>query len=171
MSSPEILIRRLEPADAAELRELRLESLSAFPAAFATDLSEEELRPAESFAEMLARPQDELAVFGAFADRDLAGMAGFTREAPLKLRHKALLWGVYVRPERHGLGLGRALVEAVIGHARGRVLLLQAHVSTTNTSARRTYFGLGFKGWGVERRALRADGVWHDDEHIVLELD
>lgn len=171
MSSPDVLIRRLIPADAMALRELRLESLSAFPAAFATDLSEDAARPVDSFAEMLARPAEEQAVFGAFVDGELAGMAGFAREARAKMRHKALMWGVYVRPAHHGLGLGRTLVEAVIAHARGRVGLLQACVSTTNESARRTYFGLGFKSWGVERRALLVDGQWFDDEHIVLELD
>lgn len=171
MLPAEVLIRRLEPHDAAALRELRLESLRVFPAAFSTDLAEDAARPAEAFADMLAQPEGELAVFGAFVGGELAGMAGFAREAKAKMRHKALLWGVYVKPGRHGLGLGRALVEAVIAHARGRVALLQACVSTTNESARRTYFGLGFKSWGVERRALLVDGQWCDDDHIVLELD
>jgi ribosomal protein S18 acetylase RimI-like enzyme len=169
MSSPDTLIRRLEPGDAAAMRALRLESLAAFPSAFATDTAEDDARPVEAFAAMLSDPE-ELAVYGGFVGGELVGMAGFAREAKAKMRHKGLLWGVYVRPACHGLGLGRALVEAVIAHARGRVALLHACVSPTNDSARRTYFGLGFQSWGVERRALLVDGEWCDDDHIVLEL-
>jgi ribosomal protein S18 acetylase RimI-like enzyme len=169
MSSSAVLIRRLEPDDAERLRTLRLESLRAFPAAFATATAEEEARSVDDFAAMLSDPE-ERAVFAAFVDGELVGMAGFAREAKAKMRHKALLWGVYVRPSCHGLGLGKALVEAVIAHARGRVVLLHACVSTTNEGARRTYFGLGFQSWGVERRALLVDGQWCDDDHIVLEL-
>lgn len=162
-------VRALTPADAAALRALRLESLDAFPAAFASSTEEDAARSVEDFAAMLSDPQ-ERAVFGAFHGGELVGMAGFAREAKAKMRHKGLLWGVYVRPASHGLGLGKALVEAVIAHARGRVALLHACVSTTNERARRTYFGLGFKSWGVERRALLVDGEWCDDDHIVLEL-
>jgi len=169
MTESAVSIRRLTAADAPALRALRLESLQAYPAAFATAYEEDEGRSAEDFAIML-EGGDDLAIFGAFVDGELVGMAGFAREARLKMRHKATLWGVYVKPARHGLKLGERLVQAVIGHARGRVLLLQACVSTTNPSARRVYFGLGFKSWGVEERALLVDGQWHADDHIVLEL-
>lgn len=163
------IVRALTAADAAQLRSLRLESLRAFPAAFASSTEEDEARPVEDFARTLAEP-DELAVYGAFDGDELVGMAGYAREGKLKMRHKATLWGVYVRPDRHGQKLGLRLVQAVIDHARGRVSLLQACVSTTNPEARRVYFGLGFTSWGVEHKALLVDGAWHADEHIVLEL-
>lgn len=162
-------IRVLIRADAAQLRAVRFESLDAFPAAFATSSEEAAARSVEDFAGMLADP-DELAVFGAFSGDELIGMAGFTREGRLKVRHKALLWGVYVRPDRQGEKLGLRLATAVIEHARSRVDRLLACVSTTNPEARRVYFGLGFESWGVEHRALLVDGQWHADEHIVLDL-
>ncbi len=169
MSVSPAIVRALTAADAAQLRAFRLESLRAFPAAFATSPEEEEVRSIDEFARMLADP-DEVAVYGAFDGDDIVGMAGFTREGRLKMRHKATLWGVYVRPGRRGERLGLRLVQAVIDHARGRVARLLACVSTTNPEARRVYFGLGFQSWGVEHRALLVDGEWHADEHIVLEL-
>lgn len=162
-------VRLLTPDDAAALRLLRLESLDAFPAAFATSTEEDAARSVADFAAMLADPE-ATAVFGAFDGGELVGMAGYAREARLKMRHKAMLWGVYVRPACGGRRFGERLVQAVIDHARGRVELLGACVSTTNARARRVYFGLGFKSWGVEERALKVDGQWHADDHIVLPL-
>lgn len=170
MSTSDAMIRRLEPADAAVLRALRLESLRAFPTAFSASPEEDEARSVDDFAAMLADPE-ELAVFGAFVDGELVGMAGFARDPKAKMRHKALMWGVYLRSACHGMGLGRGLVQAVIDHARGRVALLHASVAIHNEGARRTYFGLGFKSWGVEPRALMVDGEAGDEDHIVLELD
>lgn len=169
MSDSLVSIRRLAPNDAAALRALRLESLQAYPAAFASAYEEDAARSVEDFAAML-EGGDELVVFGAFRGEALVGMAGFAREAKQKMRHKGMLWGVYVKPACHGRRLGERLVQAVIEHARGRVLLLHACVSTTNPSARKVYFGLGFKSWGVEERALLVDGQWQADDHIVLEL-
>lgn len=169
MSDQPAIVRALTAVDAAPLRAVRLESLRAFPPAFAASVEEDEARSIDDFARMLADP-DEMAVYGAFAGEELVGMAGFHRESRLKMRHKATLWGVYVRADRRGQGLGLRLVQAVIDHARGRVERLQACVSTTNPDARRVYFGLGFKSWGIEERALLVDGQWHADEHIVLEL-
>ena len=170
MSDQAPIVRLLQPADAAALRALRLESLRAFPAAFSASTEEDEARSVDDFAAMLADPE-ERAVFGAFVDGELVGMAGFARDPKAKMRHKALMWGVYLRPDRHGMGLGRGLVQAVIDHARGRVLLLHASVAIDNEGARRTYFGLGFRSWGVEPRALMIDGHAGDEDHIVLELD
>ena len=90
---------------------------------------------------------------------------------PAKKRHKGLLWGVYVREAARGHGLGRALVLAVIEHARAHVVQLHAAVVTTDHPARRLYRSLGFSPYGLEPRGLACAGQYFDQELMVLMLD
>ena len=53
-------------------------------------------------------------VFGAIVDGALAGAAGLRFELREKLRHKALLFGMYVRQPFREHGLGRRLIETVL---------------------------------------------------------
>src|SRR5215217_8285706 len=112
-------IRRLVAAEAAEYRELRLEGLGGHPEAFGAAWEEEAARPVAWFAERLERN----AVFGAWAafdgGRTLAGIAGLLVPDAAKLRHKGVLWGMYVRPRARGMGMGAALVARVLDHACG----------------------------------------------------
>jgi RimJ/RimL family protein N-acetyltransferase len=48
--------------------------------------------------------------------------------------------------------------------------MLEAAVGLANASARRTYHGLGFKPYGIERKAIRVGDVFHDEELLYLDL-
>ena len=98
------------------------------------------------------------AIFGAFLDGTLAGMAGFAPQESAKRAHKALLWGMYVRAAARNAGVGKRLVAAVLDHARGRVEMVQLTVVSENEAARRLYRAMGFVEYGYEKRALRQDG-------------
>jgi hypothetical protein len=50
------------------------------------------------------------------------------------------------------------------------VIILEAAVGLANESARRTYHGLGFNAYGVERKALRVGDVFYDEELLLIEL-
>jgi ribosomal protein S18 acetylase RimI-like enzyme len=156
--------RLLSGADAKAFQALRLEALERHPAAFAAAPEEEAGR---SLAEVALR-LDAGAVFGAFVDGRLAGSAGFAQPERAKKGHKGVLWGVYVQPAVRGQGLGRRLVEAVIGHARDRVEQLHATVSTTNLAARELYRRLGFQIYGLEPRGLKVGEAYFDQELLVL---
>lgn len=160
-------IRAVGPADAEVFRALRLEGLRQHPCAFAACHEEEAGQPLEMAVARLERST----VFGGFAQGALLGVAGFAMAEPAKKRHKGILWGVYVREEVRGRGLGRALVGLVIEHARGRVAQLHAAVVTTNQPAGRLYRALGFQSYGIEPRGLFADGRYFDQELLVLLLD
>jgi ribosomal protein S18 acetylase RimI-like enzyme len=159
-------LRRLAPDDAALYRDIRLEGLAESPDAFSSTLEAEEDRPLDAFAERLA----DSYVVGAFNGSHLAGVAGFYVQAGPKHAHKGMLWGMYVRPEYRGLGLGRMLVEAIIDHARERVELLQLFVVSDNLPARRLYKSLGFVEYGVEWHATKHRGHYHDDVMMALPL-
>jgi RimJ/RimL family protein N-acetyltransferase len=174
---PAIHIHRVGPDNAEALRTLRLEALRTLrlealtfaPEAFGSTPEEESARPMDLVRARLD-PSIPDAVFGAFANGDLVGMAGFALSPGIKKRHKGLLWGVFVRAPWRNRGAGEQLVRAVIDHARSNVLVLQASVVTANAAARGIYHRLGFVRYGTERRALRVGDTFHDEELLVLDL-
>lgn len=164
------VIRDLTPADAAAYRRLRLEMLEQFPAAYGADLAEAQSQQVQDYAERIAKAAPG-AIVGAFDGRPLIATAGLLIHRPAKQRHIGVLWGMYVQPAFQRTGIGRALVEAVIARARLKVRVLQLGVAVGNAPARVLYHRLGFRGWGVEPRATCLDGVFHDQEHMSLDLD
>jgi ribosomal protein S18 acetylase RimI-like enzyme len=164
----DILIRKLEPSDAEGFRSLRLEALTVAPEAFGASYEEDASIPLETIrARLSAGPN---AVFGAFADQALVGMAGFAVYDRVKARHKGVLWGVYVKAEWRGHHVGKRLVQRVIDHASRHVMMLEATVGLTNDGARLTYHGLGFKPYGIQRKALRVGDTFYDEGLLYLDL-
>jgi ribosomal protein S18 acetylase RimI-like enzyme len=95
---------------------------------------------------------------------------GFSRFAGRKLCHKGLLWGMYVRPKAQGAGLGSALVQAVLRHARGEVQLVQLTVMDHNPRARRLYERHGFVEYGREPAAVRVGEEYLDEILMIKRL-
>lgn len=147
------MIRRLTAEDAAAFHALRQEAMTTDPDSLATTLAEEQAKSLDYVAAMLT----EHAVFGAFIEDGLVGMAGFARLKPARERHKGTVWSMYVRAAGRGRGLGDALLKAVIDHARGEVEVLQLVVVSTNAPAVALYERHGFQRWGLEPRALKLD--------------
>ena len=164
----DILIRTLEPSDAQAFRDLRLEALTIAPEAFGASYEEDEAVPLKTIRMRLSSHPN--AVFGAFADHALVGMAGFAVHDRMKARHKGVLWGVYVKAEWRGRNIAKRLVQSVIDHASRHVMMLEAAVGLTNDGARRAYHGLGFKPYGIQRKALRVGDTFYDEELLYLDL-
>jgi ribosomal protein S18 acetylase RimI-like enzyme len=162
----DIEVRRLTPADAARYREIRLAGLKNSPEAFGSTFATESLKPLSSFAERLRSS----AVFGAFRGPELLGIAGFACHEGVKEAHKGLLWGMYVQPNARKSGVGRRLVDAVIGFARQHVEILQLRVVRDNEPARRLYAGLGFVEYGLEKDSLKQGGTYYDEVLMALDL-
>ena len=159
MSTAPVGVRCLAPSDAALFREIRLEGLCREPDAFSSTFEDESEQPLSFFAERLA----DSAVFAAFRGAESLGIAGFFVQHGPKHRHKGMLWGMYVRPDARGAGVGAMLVEAVIEHARGRVELIQLRVISENGGARRLYARFGFEEYGLEKYAAKYRGRYHHD--------
>ena len=148
-------VRRATAEDWEELRDLRLRALEDSPDAFLSTL-----------AEAQARTDDEWREWGSggviFVDDAFGGMAGgFVTDDG-----DAMLWGMWVAPERRGSELAEALARAVIEWARAegvpRVVLW---VVIGNAPAERFYERLGFRPTGVTAR-LR-NGL---DRELALDL-
>ena len=166
MSVAPIGLRRLDVEGAALYRDIRLEALADAPDAFSSTFEVERDLPLDWFAARLA----DAFVLGAFDGPGLVGVAGFRVQPGPKHGHKGMLWGMYVRPRHRAAGVGRMLVEAIIGHARQHVELLQLFVVSDNAPARRLYTKLGFGEYGLERHATKYRGQYHDDVLMTLPL-
>jgi GNAT superfamily N-acetyltransferase len=165
-------LRHLTAADADAFRRVRLEALRESPQAFSADFEMNAARPLHDFAVQLTNAPHNF-VLGAFAEDALIGMGGFACDEAPKLRHKGLIWGVYVLPGHRAGGVGRRIIEELIATAvetASHVEQINITVTAVNARARDLYLSMGFKTWGLERRALRIDGHYYDDEHMVLFL-
>jgi RimJ/RimL family protein N-acetyltransferase len=149
----------LTPADAPVYRDIRLEGLKTNPEAFGSTFEREDAMPLSWHEERLIKGN----VFGAFFDGELVGVAGYWVQEGEKVRHKAALWGMYVRPKARNAGLGRRLVQAIIDHASGLVELLQLRVESGNQPAQWLYQKMGFSEYGREMKALKQDGRYFDE--------
>jgi L-amino acid N-acyltransferase YncA len=75
---------------------------------------------------------------------------------------------VYVDSERHGLGLGRMLLEALIVESeQGGIWTLQASIFPENHASIRLHLSCGFREVGFRERISRLNGVWRNT--ILLE--
>ncbi len=98
-------------------------------------------------------------IVGAFDGAVLVGIGGIVREPHDKLKHKALLFGMFVAGEAAGRGIGLAIVEALIDEARGWVESLHLTLMADNDRARLLYERCGFTVYGREPRSvMQLDG-------------
>ena len=160
-------IRRLGPADAHLYRALRLRALRENPDAFTSSYEQDSMQPVEAAAARLgAHP-----FWGAYAGSELYGFVGLERETRAKNRHKATVVGMYVATEVAGQGVGRALLEALLAHARGQgIQSLVLTVTDGNAPALRLYEAAGFRSFGIEPDAIRVDGRSYAKNHMHIAL-
>jgi RimJ/RimL family protein N-acetyltransferase len=163
VTRPEPEIRLLSRADALAFRDIRLEGLHCHPEAFASTFEDERDRPLERFEELIAQSR----IFGAVLSQRLVGVVGLRAHAEVKLRHKAMIWGMYVRREARQYGIGERLIDAAVAHVPGHVEQLQLAVVTENEVARRLYAKAGFIEYGHQINALKHDGRYYDDILMV----
>ncbi len=156
-------IRRLVAADGAPFRALRLEALQTYPDAFGSTYEDEVARPLSSFIQQL----EKNVILGGFDHGELAGMIGFYQQSGPKDRHKGVIWGMYVKPRLHGGGLASALLDSAIELGKMQVEQIQLTVVTTNQRAVRLYEASGFRGYGIERNALKSGDRYFDELLMV----
>jgi ribosomal protein S18 acetylase RimI-like enzyme len=162
-------IRRLTAADVTAYRALRLRALREHPEAFTSSYEEDAAQPEAIAALRLAAT--DFAAWGAFEGRELYGIVALERERRPKNRHKGTVVGMVVAPEVAGQGVGRALLEALLAHARDTgVESLVLTVTEGNDSAQRLYAAAGFRSFGVEPDAIRVAGRSWAKNHMHLDL-
>jgi RimJ/RimL family protein N-acetyltransferase len=164
-----MMIERLGPSRAAEYRGLMLEAYAAHPEAFTSTVAERAALPLAWWeARLSAEPAAKDVVLGAFHDGEIVGVVGLSFEQREKVRHKATLFGMYVRPELRGRGIGRQLVLAALEYARERagVMVVQLTVTEGNGPAEALYASCGFVRFGVEPLAVAVGSQYLSKVHM-----
>ena len=166
-------VERLRPADAAAYRALMLDAYGSGSRAFTSTVAEREHLPINWWRARMAggdRPVEM--VLGVRRAGRLCAVAGLAFERRERLRHKASLFGMWVAPEARRLGVGRALVEAVLAQAAARpgIVLVQLTVTQGNVEAQSLYERCGFRPFGVEPLAVAFDATDSGPASFVAKL-
>ncbi len=160
-------LRQLSVGDAASYRGLRLDGLCRHPEAFGASWADEAGKPLDWFA---ARLQGNRVFGGWLADGSLAGVTRLSVPDAARLRHKSVLWGMYVQPEARGIGMAAALVQRVIEQAGGALEEILLTFTASNVAAAKLYTRFGFQQYGVEPRAFKIEECYHDMVLMRLRL-
>ncbi|GGB34070.1 N-acetyltransferase [Lentibacillus populi] len=163
-----MFIRQLNDKDAEKYLEIRLQALQTNPEAFASSYQEEKQYPLEVFQNRLK--DDHSYTFGAFENEKLFGVVSLVKEQKIKIKHRATIYAMYVVPERRGNGIGKKLLAEAIKQAEKLNGIEQVHLSvvSNNESAKNLYRFLGFETYGIDKRALKIDDRYYDEELMVL---
>jgi ribosomal protein S18 acetylase RimI-like enzyme len=164
---------RMLTADHAEpYRALMLHGYAHAPDAFTSTPQERVAAPLSWWANRLADPAGLQAVLGVEDGALLVGSVALEFSASEKTRHKAHLIAMYVLPSYRSQGIGRALVDAAIGHARARdgLRMLTLTVTAGNLAAIALYQAAGFTVFGTEPLAVRAPQGYLDKVHMWRDL-
>lgn len=102
------------------------------------------------------------------------GVVSFARDGDTreKLRHKGLLFRMYVSADSAGKGIGRALIQAVVDRARSLLNLEQINLTVvaSNERAIRLYESFGFVAFSREERSIKYNDQYFDELTMALRL-
>lgn len=160
----QLKIRQLTAEDATLYKALRLEALRNHPEAFGSDYEAEKDRPVERYATRLESEQSS--TIGAFREGELVGVVTIVCLEPIKMKHRANLFAMYVTPHARKQQIGRRLVQEALQRLKQHPVIEQIHLSVvqTNEAAKALYRSLGFESYAIEPRALKIDDTYHDEE-------
>lgn len=165
-------IRLFTDKDSQSLWDLRMLALRTDPWSFVDSPEELRAMSVEEFATRLRAGAAENFIVGAFEQHAAVGMVGCYQEVPLKRRHKAWIWGVFVAPAARGRGIAKSLLQAAIQRAKSipGIEMVLLTVGVGQPAPRKLYASLGFRSFGIEPRGLKIGNESHDEENMVLEF-
>ena len=160
------MIRQLTTEDFKEWKKLRLESVRNRPEAFGQSYQGVEKQDEQWFEKSL----ENGVTFAYFKDNEMVGLAGTFSMQPENMRHRASLFGLYVKSKYARQGIASALIEQIISHVKPHHKQLHLTVTTNNEAAISLYKKHGFVIYGTEPDALLVSGKYYDEFLMLKKL-
>ena len=164
-------IKKLTVSDVDRFKSIRIIAVEDFPASFYPTKNELIETSDEDFRTQLT-PSDWSTIFGAFEKDELIGIVGIKRDKRMKVKHKADIWGMYVKQSDRGRGIARQLMKSAIDHVAAfpEVIAITLSVNSGNAAARSLYVSIGFRPFGLEKNSIFTNGNFIHEEHMMLDL-
>ncbi|MEU6669114.1 N-acetyltransferase family protein [Streptomyces sp. NPDC046727] len=165
-SAMTVTVRRAQAGDAEAIRAIRNHAIERSTALW----TQTPQSPAEGDA-WLAAHLERGSAFVALAEGEVAGFAVHGPWRALDGYRHTVEDSVYVREDRHGLGIGSALLDALIASAReaGHHVMI-AGIEAENTGSIRLHERFGFQRVGTVREVGTKFGRWLDLTIMALHL-
>lgn len=165
------LVRSARPRDSRELYRLfaGVVAESSFMISRPDEIDPSLWRQRARLKRYAAAPRDIALV--ALREGRIVGMLDTASEVRRR-QHHVCRFGLMVEQASRGLGVGRALVAALLDWTAGNAGIerVELHVHAANSAARRLYRSLGFEEEGVRRAAIRREDGGYEDEILMARL-
>ncbi len=118
------------------------------------------------------KDKEDSFTLGAFIENELVGIVSFTRDGydREKLRHKGVLFRMYVTKNFRGLGIAKKLIQELIDRAKKIKDIEQINLTViaNNVNAKVLYEKFGFQTFGSENNAIKWKGKYFTEDQMVL---
>ncbi len=159
--------------------EIKSDKLKEYKAFFNIGLVNEEenfrITPTDDFSSPFpTKEKADSFTLGAYIDNNLAGIVSFSRDGidREKLRHKGLLFRMYVSTHFRGKGIAKELIKELIFRVKKihDIEQINLTVVANNTRAKALYEKFGFVTFSTEQNAMKWKGKYFTEDQMVLKL-
>ena len=154
-----VTISKLDEDHWQDYQDLRLEALKNEPLAFSSSFEEEQLIPESAWRQNINN------VLFAKLDNMPVGMIGFFCNNRCKTKHVCEIYGVYVRREYRGRGIGKLMLDAALAEIKNLkgIIKIKIGVNPTQKAAEHLYRKYGFKAVGRLTKEMCVNGAFYDE--------
>ncbi|MBI1744339.1 GNAT family N-acetyltransferase [Candidatus Acetothermia bacterium] len=158
-----IEVKKLPEDRWKEHRDLRLEALQSDPIAYSSSYEYTEQLSEDVWKRRLSN------VLFALSDDKPVGMIVYYFESETKIQHIANIFGVFVKKEYRGQGVGKKLMQSALSEIvkNSAIAKVKLTVTSVQTAAVKLYEKFGFKTVGKLEKELFVDGRYYDE--LVME--
>jgi GNAT superfamily N-acetyltransferase len=162
-----------------EIKEIRSAQILEYKSFLSTGLEKDEenfrISPGDEVnASFPTKDTEDSFTLGAYVADQLAGIVSFTRDGSTrqKLRHKGLLFRMYVSDVYRGQGIAKRLIEELLGRVKriSDIEQINLTVISGNGNAKGLYEKFGFQTFGSERNAIKWKCIYFTEDQMVLFL-
>lgn len=111
---------------------------------------------------------------GAYSENQLAGIVSFARDGGdrEKLRHKGVLFRMYVSKHFRGQGIAKKLIQTLVERVNQIADIEQINLTViaNNDNAKKLYEKFGFVTFGSESNAIKWKGKYFTEDQMTLKL-